>query len=243
MTFPPVKKYPQGGECVHRIGKACPEKSYALYCIYAGHLNRPKEVRGGAMTAKVENLYQEIQQFLKSRISSTVDAEDLCQELFERVLPKLANVGQDHWRAYCFSAARRILTDYYRRKGRQTTSRPMSETDLRPEMIPDESECSTAVQAERETAATRARIAGWIPEEMESLPDIYRLPLELYTQHRLSVREIAVALGLEHSAVKVRLHRARRLLVSRIDRCCRVIRDATGQVVDYEKRAPVACCG
>ena len=195
------------------------------------------------MTSIVENLYQEIQHFLMGRLSSPVDAEDLCQDVFERVLPKLENVQPVHWRAYCFSTARRILIDYYRRKSRSIESRRTSETELRPEMIPDSSECSTALLAERETAATRILIAGWIPQEMQSLPDIYRIPLELYTQHRLSVREIATGLGLELSTVKVRLHRARRLLESRIDQCCRVIRDATGQVVDYQKRAAVACCG
>lgn len=50
-----------------------------------------------------------------------------------------------------------------------------------------------------------------IEETMRQLPEHYRAPLILYSGHGLSVKEVAQALDLTESAVKVRLHRAREM--------------------------------
>jgi len=50
-----------------------------------------------------------------------------------------------------------------------------------------------------------------LEETLKLLPEPYRSPLLLYSSHGLSVREVADTLNLSESAVKVRLHRARKM--------------------------------
>jgi len=119
----------------------------------------------------------------------------------------------------------------------------VSDIELEPESISDARASSQVEKAEREASEVRSRIAGWIPAEIATLPDIYRAPMELLSREQLDLKETAAALGLGLSTVKVRIHRGRRMIKQRIERCCRLIRDATGRVIDYEENPPVACCG
>lgn len=50
-----------------------------------------------------------------------------------------------------------------------------------------------------------------ILQSLKVLEPKYRAPLVLYGQYGLSIREIAEALNISESNVKVRLHRARKM--------------------------------
>jgi len=68
-----------------------------------------------------------------------------------------------------------------------------------------------------EAAAARAEQADNIGQLLASLPSDYRLVIVLRYWHDLGYAEIAELLGDTESAIKSRLHRARRLLASAMD--------------------------
>lgn len=56
-----------------------------------------------------------------------------------------------------------------------------------------------------------------VREAVRKLPDRYRIPILLYYMEELSVSEIAALINLTESAVKSRLHRARKILKERLE--------------------------
>lgn len=56
-----------------------------------------------------------------------------------------------------------------------------------------------------------------VREAVRKLPDRYRIPTLLYYMEELSVSEIAALTNLTESAVKSRLHRARKILKERLE--------------------------
>jgi len=180
-------------------------------------------------------LYHEIRDFIVRRARSGPDGEDLCQTVFERVLPKLAGVDPSNVRAYCFAAARHALADYYRNR-----SDPTVQFFADRDAVDAASDPSKA--ADQRAREVRSRIHRWVPDRIDSLPATYREPLKLFVLEGRNAADIAESLGLSVSAVKVRLHRGRRMVLRNIDACCRLLRDARGQVFDYEERRPDESC-
>ena len=63
---------------------------------------------------------------------------------------------------------------------------------------------------------------------MDYLPDSYRAVILLYEIHALTASEIASLLGLKLTTVKMRLHRARRMLQQIMEYGCAVSTDSGG---------------
>ena len=78
---------------------------------------------------------------------------------------------------------------------------PGREEDLRVQ-IPDPSELP-------DDAAVRSEVQAQVRKAIGDLPPSYRIVLVMRDMEQLSTQEVAEALGLEISAVKMRLHRAR----------------------------------
>jgi RNA polymerase sigma-70 factor (ECF subfamily) len=79
---------------------------------------------------------------------------------------------------------------------------------------------------------------------VEQLPEPYRTALKLADLEGLSQQDIADREGISLSGAKSRVQRARRQLGDMIRDCCRVERDARGNVIDYETTGrSVRYCG
>lgn len=123
-------------------------------------------------------------------------AQELAQETFLRAYRALARGERwAHPRAWLYRVASRLATDDYRRR-RLARWLPLSGRE--PDPAPD-----VAAQAAEHLAVQSA---------LGALPSKYRVPLVLYVYDEWSVSEIAAALGLSPSAVKMRLSRAREKL-------------------------------
>jgi RNA polymerase sigma-70 factor (ECF subfamily) len=62
----------------------------------------------------------------------------------------------------------------------------------------------------------QSRLVRWIEEASEGIPELYREPYRLRDVEGLSGEEAAAALGISQTLIRVRLHRARCLIVERI---------------------------
>jgi RNA polymerase sigma-70 factor (ECF subfamily) len=180
-----------------------------------------------APVADVAALWREfsepLRRFLRARIASAADADDLLQEVFLRIhrrLPELRETAK--LQGWVYRIARNAVIDHYRAKRPHV---PFAE-----EADPLDPVGRDAVDL---TPALR-RFLGELPAEM-------RDPLIRYEFQGESLDDVARALGLSLTATKSRVRRARLQLREMLDRCCRFEFDRRGRVIEATPRAPCEC--
>lgn len=150
-------------------------------------------------------LYNEYRQplygYLHRLVGDEAHAEELVQDVFVRAYAALPGLGSAaNHRAWLYRVATNAARDWYRRQRlRRWLSLDQNEDDERGpgRSIADE---QAGLQIEERLA---------VEEALKALPPMYRAPLLLYAVQGLATAEIADALGISRSAVKMRLSRAR----------------------------------
>jgi RNA polymerase sigma-70 factor (ECF subfamily) len=146
-------------------------------------------------------------------------AEDVMQEAYVRAY---GNLGQFTGRARFSTWLARIAVHEAlasRRRGRRLVGLPAAEEEGTLERIAGEGLHLTASRPpspEEETA--RGELRETLRRAVDALPASLRVVFVLREVERLSTAETAAALDLGESAVKVRLHRARRALRDDLER-------------------------
>lgn len=161
--------------------------------------------------------------FISSCIPTGGDAEDILQEVFLRIHTNLDTVRDiDRLESWFYQIARNSITDYYRKR------RDLQElTDLPAEDEPAEVDNSE-------------RMAPYIRQVVQSLPEPYREALLLTEYEGLSQVQIAERLGISISGAKSRVQRARLKVKEIMLACCHFEFDVRGVLCCY--RARCACC-
>jgi RNA polymerase sigma-70 factor, ECF subfamily len=150
-------------------------------------------------------LYEPVSRYIRRRVSSTADAEDLVGQVFFRLLESLDRVDprKGSVLAYCLTMARNVLVDDAReRTGRMPEAAAAAVPDMREgplELLMGQEE------------ATRVR------SELARLPGETRELLMLRFADGLRFAEMAQVLGLSEAAVRQRTSRAVRELRARWD--------------------------
>jgi|GEM_PF-6779057 len=181
-------------------------------------------------------LYHELRGYLVLRVRPREDAEDLCHDVLLHVMARLKEgTAISNLRSYVFTAARHALWKRTRAAGNMESTNP-AVLDAR---------AFDAAESERGARVTsavddiyRKEIAGWLPDYVASLPDIYRRVLEGNVLEGLKVRDIAAQEHVATGTVKARLHRARRMVRTSLEACCRLFFDGLGRPYDY---TPLSC--
>lgn len=129
------------------------------------------------------------------RTGSRVDAEDVMQEVFLRLIrTKPAFSDHAHARAWLLRVASNCASDLFRLPWRRREE-PLEE----------------------EAAVSEIPEAGSVTEAVLSLPARYRVPVHLYYYEGYSVSEIAGITGRSEGTVKSHLFRARNLLRDKLN--------------------------
>jgi RNA polymerase sigma-70 factor (ECF subfamily) len=162
-------------------------------------------------------LSEELRAFLRSRIPSDSDADDLLQDVFLRVVEKVGSLRQagriDSW---VYQIARNAIADFYRRR----TPRPH-------EAVEDVVDLH-----ETETGGHRNRAVGaWLTFMISALPPALRAAVRMYEIEGLSQAEIADRLGVSLSGAKSRVQRGRRRLEEMLRGSCQLELDRRGNVI------------
>ena len=139
--------------------------------------------------------------FLRSRLRSRDDADEMLQETFVRVMRAGADLpDQRRARAYLFTTAHNLARNHWRR---QRVS----------PLVPGEA--GTEV-ADSDTADTRTRLRALferLEHLIEGLAPAHRTAFQLGVLDRLAYREIAERTGWSLAQVKINVYRARRKVV------------------------------
>jgi RNA polymerase sigma-70 factor (ECF subfamily) len=168
--------------------------------------------------------------FLARRVPAGVDADDLLQEVFVRVIRHLNTLrATDRPEAWLFQIARNALRDSLRARQRRDGRTDALDIDL-----PDDSDAASDRASEAELAPCLTSMIGRLPEP-------YRSAIELTSIRGLTQAEAAREAGVSLSGMKSRVQRAREHLRQMLVGCCEIQIDVRGGVADYHLRFPGAC--
>jgi len=187
-----------------------------------------------AKTNQTEQLWSEMHDrllaYIRSRVHSTDDAEDILQDVFTRIHKNRDTLKDDQsLTAWMFQIARNAITDYHR--GRATAARAMIRVA---EDAPEANE-DINVRSDPNVEAG-ADFARCLQPLLGELPFKYRQALELTDLGGVTQEEAAEKLGLSVSGMKSRVQRGRDKLKDVLLDCCSVEFDRRGGVVDYHHR-------
>jgi len=174
-----------------------------------------------------ECLWQELagplRGFLRARVKSAADADDLLQDVFVRIQKRLPTLHDtSKIQGWVYSIARNAVIDHYRRHR---------------EHVPIDFDLESEDPAGESAVDLRPALKRFIAE----LPVSYREPLVRHEFQGESLENVARALGLTLTATKSRVRRARLMLREMLDRCCRFEFDSRGRVIAANPRKVCSC--
>lgn len=170
--------------------------------------------------------------FVNRRVESADAAEDIVQDVLERVqrtdLAAISNVL-----AWLYRAARNAIVDHYRKRRGVIT-------------LEDAHERIDRVVGGRVTAepvAAVQELARCLRPLLDELPDAYRSAVTLVDLDGSTHHAAADAAGISTSGMKSRVQRGRQRLAALVQACCAIETTATGAITDYAPLGESCSCG
>jgi RNA polymerase sigma-70 factor, ECF subfamily len=135
------------------------------------------------------------------------DAEDATQETFLRVLRYRSKLGKvDDPKTWLARIAWRVAAEKSRRRRASESSIENEDTAL-------DAPASAPIA---DATVEQAQAAAMVEKLIQALPEKLRQPLILSTVEEMSPREVAAVLGINESAVRSRIFRARKILKEKL---------------------------
>lgn len=168
-------------------------------------------------------LYSELVTFVYRKVKDRPTAEDIVQDVFIKVHTKSSLLREsEKISAWIYKITRNAVADYFR-----TNSRTTSPIDVNWESSYHEfNDC----------------VAHCLKVLMSTMPDKYRIPLQLAEIENLSQYEVAEKLKITYSGARSRVQRARKMLKEKLDELYYIKTDSYGNVISCEDKGP-CCCG
>jgi RNA polymerase sigma-70 factor (ECF subfamily) len=194
-------------------------------------------------TVVTEDLWKELHDglfsFVRRRVDSDPDAEDILQEIFVRIHTNLQGVkDSESIHAWVYQIARNAIADHYRARKQVAHAARAAAAVTRDEPPFETDDLEPQAPAE---------LAGCMRPLLDGLPDAYAEAIELTELGDLTQKAAAQRLGLSVSGMKSRVQRGRSQLRELLLDCCDVELDRRKRVVGYEvnEEADVSCgdCG
>lgn len=165
--------------------------------------------------------------FIRARVPSDADADDILQDVFIRVIEKSASIRQaDRLESWVYQTTRNAIADFYRRRA----PRPDSPVEAADVSLREKIE----VNDNHAVAACLKRMAAQLPHRL-------REAVLMYETEDLSQAEIAEKLQISLSGAKSRIQRGRRQLEELFRSCCKLELDRRGNVIESQCTTP-GCC-
>jgi RNA polymerase sigma-70 factor, ECF subfamily len=169
-----------------------------------------------------EEFSERLRSFIRARVASDADADDLLIDVFIKVHTKIDGLRDDQQMAsWLYQVTRNTVIDYYRRRRENADLVDLPEPD--------------GPEADAEQAIARG-LRGMV----DDLPDKYRDALVLTEFQGLTQVQMADRLGLSVSGAKSRVQRARGMLRDELLACCHFEFDRRGHMIDFTPKR--ACC-
>lgn len=163
-------------------------------------------------------LSDRLRQFIRSKVASHADVDDILQQVFLRIHQKLGDLDRaDRLQPWVFQIARNAIVDHYR--------------------VSQRSRVDHAIPLEHESKidddnTLNAEIADCVAALIAHLPDDQRRAVTMYELQSLSQTEIASRESISLSGAKSRVQRGRKALIEKLHECCQFNLDRRGNVID-----------
>ncbi len=176
-------------------------------------------------------LSDRLRQFVRSRIESTADVDDVLQTVFLRIHSKFDDLRQaDRLESWVFQITRNAVTDHFRKK---------RDAQDAAELLIEDADESSEENLNAELAGCLGRLIGRLPEDQ-------RRALSMYELDGMSQKDIANRESISLSGAKSRIQRGRKSLEGMLKACCEFQFDGRGNIVEYEATNTDCCdveCG
>ena len=167
------------------------------------------------------NLYEELLSFIILKVKDKSAAEDIVQDVFIKVHTKSHQVKEtDKITNWIYQITRNAVVDHFRYQSK--TIAPVN------------------VNWESDNHEFNDCVAYCLKTLMNTLPDKYRVPLELTEIDNVSQSNVAERLNITYSAARTRVQRARKMLKQKLHDLYVIKTDSYGNVISCENRN--ACC-
>lgn len=173
------------------------------------------------LTLNWDQVQSELKGFVYKRVKDKALTEDIVQDVFLKVQGKIQHLRENEKVfGWIYQITRNTIVDHYRK-----ASKSINPDDIDWESSPPNfNDC----------------VSNVIQDLIPTLPEKYRIPLELTEIQNLSQLEVAERLNLSYTAAKSRVQRARRMLKQNLDEMLVLKTDGYGNVVLCKNRLP--CC-
>ena len=171
-------------------------------------------------------LSDRLRQFVRSRIQSTADVDDVLQTVFLRIHSNLDSIRTtDRLESWVFQITRNAISDHFRntRNTLNDVDSLFTETD------------------DGKVEAQHAELAKCLSTLIDRLPDDQRQAVSMYEIQGMSQNDIVIRESLSVSGAKSRIQRGRKALERMLKACCEFQFDRRGNVVEY-RPADANCC-
>lgn len=174
------------------------------------------------IVATWNTLSKELVAFVNTKVKDQALAEDIVQDVFIKVYTRAHQIKEaEKITAWIYQITRHAVADYFRKHVRNVEAPVLSSEN-------DYSEFNDCV-------------AHCLNVLMATLPDKYRVPLQLAELEGLSQYEIAERLAISYSGARTRVQRARKLLKEKMDALYHIQTDCYGNILVCEDRVPCCC--
>jgi RNA polymerase sigma-70 factor, ECF subfamily len=165
----------------------------------------------------LEEHYERLRRFVRSRVSNPEEADDLVQEICLRAVSKVDTIrDSSRVESWLFQIARNAIIDHYRR------ARPLGH-------LPDD-----LIDSRDFEHLDTPELSACLPSLFDGLPEPDREALRLTAIDGMKQRELAERLDISLSGAKSRVQRARKRFRELIVTCCHLELDRLGGVINIQ---------
>lgn len=174
------------------------------------------------IVATWNTLSKELVAFVNTRVKDEALAKDIVQDVFIKVYTRSHQLKEtEKITAWIYQITRHAVADYFRQHARNVETPVLS--------------------SENDYHVFNDCVAHCLNVLMATLPDKYRIPLQLAELEGLSQYEIAEQLAISYSGARTRVQRARKLLKEKMDALYHIQTDSYGNILVCEDRVPCCC--
>ncbi|MBM9500913.1 sigma-70 family RNA polymerase sigma factor [Leptospira sp. 201903071] len=163
--------------------------------------------------------------YIRSKVNSYEDAEDILQEVFLKILQKseLHISEKIRLKDWVFVITKNSIIDYYRKKGKCDFSSSISEN------------FSQKIEEEPFEGTMKA-LSICLDNFIDLLPDEDRKILKESEIEKVKQREISLRYGIPYSSLRSKIQRGRMKLKKMLVDCCKVESDRIGNILTITQK-------
>lgn len=177
-----------------------------------------------------------LQGYIRRRISSPVDAEDILQDVFLRIHTNLPGLNsRERLAGWIYRVTANAITDFYRVRARAGDATERLEQEA---LAGGEARVAVDRSEDEERDRSLARYLGSL---VDTLPEKYREAVRLTELEGMTQKEAAAQVGISVSGMKSRVQRGRAQLKEAVLECCGVELDRRRGIIDVRERRGEAC--